>query len=337
MSPNNMQTPKVSVIVCTYNQEHTIRRALDSILMQDVDFPFEIILADDCSQDATPTVCKEYAQRYPDIIRLYLNQKNKGLVDNYFDCIEECRGEYIADLAGDDVWIDPLKLKKQADMMDSDEEITLCHADWNPVCPDGSIADLPHWRIPDVKISEKGEITETLLKHENDRYFIHLCTSMYRKDKILKLMREYPELFRDKDLVCEDHQIKVLMSSVGKIAYIPAIVLNYTVGIPSLSSTENPLKTIRFYSGTLLLSLHLADILKIDRSELKKYTAGVTQYIIMQYFTANSIEGREMVKRMLAKGEIQLSPKNRLTLLLSDNRTVWHLTNKLLKALRGNK
>ena len=57
-------TPKVSVIVCTYNQEQTIARSLESILAQKTDFPYEIILADDCSSDSTP----RYAPTMPDDI-----------------------------------------------------------------------------------------------------------------------------------------------------------------------------------------------------------------------------------------------------------------------------
>lgn len=328
-----MPTPKVSVIVCTYNQEDTIGRSLDSILSQKVDFPYEIILADDCSQDSTPSVCREYAERYPDIIRLFLNKENKGLTDNYFDSIEECRGTYIADLAGDDVWTDSLKLQKQFDIMERDSDISLCHADWQAVYLDGSMANNDHWRMSDFKISMPGELTGSLLRHENDKYFIHLCTAMYRRDKIMELMEAHPGLFRDKYLTCEDLQIKVLMSSVGKIAYLPDKVLNYTVGIPSLSSTENPVKTIRFYSGSLLLTLHLADALGIDRSFLNGYSAEVMQYIIMQYFTANNKEGRELVYRLLGKEKIFLSKKNKITLLLSKNTALWRLTNKIRSAV----
>lgn len=323
------QPPKVSVIVCTYNQEHSIGRTLDSILSQKVDFPYEIILADDCSRDSTLRICEEYAKQHPTIIRLFANKKNKGLVDNYFDSIEECRGEYIADLAGDDIWTDQLKLQKQADIMDSDKEISLCHADWNSVYPDGTIANIPHWQGPAAEVRPRGELVRTLLKHENDRYFIHLCTSMYRRDKAISLMKDYPHLFRNDELVCEDFQLKVLLSYVGKIAYIPDKVLNYTVGAPSISSTEDSLKTLRFYSGALLLTLRVADALKIDRAELNDYCANVMQYIIMQYFADESVEGREIVKKLLRKYKIHLTLKNRLTLLLSHNRGVWRVTNKL--------
>jgi glycosyltransferase involved in cell wall biosynthesis len=70
---------KVSVCVVTYNHEKFVAKTLDSILMQQTTFPFEIIVGDDCSKDNTVAVLKEYQQRFPDQIRLLLHPKNMGL------------------------------------------------------------------------------------------------------------------------------------------------------------------------------------------------------------------------------------------------------------------
>lgn len=330
-----MSHPKVSVIVCTYNQEQTIARTLDSILAQRVDFPYEIILADDCSSDSTPQICTEYAHNYPHVIRLFLNQKNKGLTDNYFDCVEACWGNYIADLAGDDEWVDMTKLARQAEIMDNDSEITLCHAAWRPVYPDGRYADASPWHMPQqAHISPKGQLTMTLLRHERERYFIHLCTAMYRRDAIVGLMRKYPHLFRGKYLTCEDLQINVLLSHVGKIAYMPETVLNYTVGAPSISSSENPLKTIKFYLGVVTLTCRLCETLGIDKGQLRGYFAEVMQYIIMQYFVSHSTEGRRLVTELLRSERIPLSLKNRVTLLLGSNDITWRIAAGVRKLLK---
>lgn len=332
-----MSTPKVSVIVCTYNQQQTIARALDSILSQQVDFPYEIILADDCSSDSTPQICADYAHRYPHVIRLFLNKRNKGLVNNYFDCVEACRGEYISDLAGDDEWVDTSKLARQAALLDSDSDIALCHAGWRPVYPDGSYADTTGWSIPsEPRLSLPGEQTLTLLRHERNKYFIHLCTAMYRRDTVTGFMHRYPHLFRGKYLTCEDLQINVLLSHTGKIAYMPETVLNYTVGAPSVSSDENPLKTIRFYSGVVTLTCRLAETLGIDRRQLKGYLADIMQYVIMQYFVSHSIEGRRLVSELLKRDKLPLSLKNRITLMLGSSRLTWHAATtarKLFKKL----
>ena len=91
----NKDCPLVSVVVCTYNQQNYIRDALDSILAQETDFAFEIILSDDCSNDRTPQICQEYADKYPEIIRFYHNKTNKGLVLNYYDSIRLAKSKYI--------------------------------------------------------------------------------------------------------------------------------------------------------------------------------------------------------------------------------------------------
>ncbi len=123
--------PTISVIVVTYNQEDTIGRTLDSILMQQCHVPYEIVIGEDCSTDNTLAVCRQYAEQHPDIIRILANQVNKGVINNYFDCMLQCRGEYIADCAGDDFWSDPQKLEKEVLVLESDPSVTLVHTAWN--------------------------------------------------------------------------------------------------------------------------------------------------------------------------------------------------------------
>ena len=65
--------PTISVIVVTYNQEATIGRTLDSILMQQCHVPYEIVIGEDCSSDQTLAVCEQYAEKHPDKIRLLAN------------------------------------------------------------------------------------------------------------------------------------------------------------------------------------------------------------------------------------------------------------------------
>ena len=121
----------ISVVVCTYNQEDTIARTLDSILMQQCHVPYEIIIGEDCSTDQTLSVCEAYASKFPDKIRLIANKPNKGIIDNYFDCILASNGQYIADCAGDDFWTDPLKLEKEVTILEQHPDVTLVHTDWH--------------------------------------------------------------------------------------------------------------------------------------------------------------------------------------------------------------
>ena len=112
--------PKLSVVLIAYNHEPFIRKALDGILMQKVDFPYEIVVGEDCSTDRTRDVLREYAAKYPGRFRLLFREKNLGRPTlNVYLTSMECRGRYLAYLEADDYWTDENKLQKQVDFLDS--------------------------------------------------------------------------------------------------------------------------------------------------------------------------------------------------------------------------
>ena len=85
--------PMVSVIVLTYNHEKYIKEALDSILMQKVNFDYEILIGDDASSDNTVKILKKYQNRYPNIIRLFLNKINLGGTYNAYNVLINAKGK----------------------------------------------------------------------------------------------------------------------------------------------------------------------------------------------------------------------------------------------------
>lgn len=116
----------VSVILMNYNQEKYLRSALDSILMQKVDFDYEIVIGDDCSSDGSSELLKKYYRKYPDRIRLILRKNNYGPCKNLYDLLYRTRGNYIAYLEADDYWTDENKLQKQYDFLESHREYIGC-------------------------------------------------------------------------------------------------------------------------------------------------------------------------------------------------------------------
>lgn len=121
---------KLSVILITYNHEKYIRRALDSVLSQETDFPFEIVVGEDMSPDQTREIVKEYRKEYPDKIRLVHREKNTGRPTlNVYETTMACKGEYLAYLEGDDYWTDTHKLQKQVDFLEAHPEyIAVTHS-----------------------------------------------------------------------------------------------------------------------------------------------------------------------------------------------------------------
>lgn len=136
---------KLSVFVVTYNQEQYIREALDSILAQQVNFDYEIIIGEDCSTDSTPAICDEYAAKYSTPytlhntpqIQLFHHDPNKGLVENWAFVLNHCHGEYIAMLEGDDFWTNPDKLQTQVDYLDAHPEVVLTFTSANTLYEGG--------------------------------------------------------------------------------------------------------------------------------------------------------------------------------------------------------
>lgn len=117
--------PLVSVVCTAYNQEKYIRQCLDGFVMQETDFPIEIIVHDDASTDGTVAIIKEYEERYPGLFNNIYREENwysqgKNIWEYLFTKV--ARGKYIALCEGDDYWIDPYKLQKQVDFLEGHPE-----------------------------------------------------------------------------------------------------------------------------------------------------------------------------------------------------------------------
>jgi glycosyltransferase involved in cell wall biosynthesis len=86
----------------TYNHENYIREAIEGVLMQKTDFPIELIIGEDCSTDDTREIVVDYANKYPDIIKAQLPEKNRGMQNNFLAILEAAHGKYIALCEGKD-------------------------------------------------------------------------------------------------------------------------------------------------------------------------------------------------------------------------------------------
>lgn len=119
-----MKEPKVTVFLSTYNQEKYIRKALDSIFMQETAFPYEVVVADDFSTDGTREIILEYQSRYPDILKTYFTPENIGNCRKTVNCFKEglFRGEYVSLLEGDDYWLEKDRLQILVDFLDQHPE-----------------------------------------------------------------------------------------------------------------------------------------------------------------------------------------------------------------------
>lgn len=118
----------VSVYCLAYNHERYIRQALEGFVMQKTSFRYEVFVHDDASTDRTADVIREYAERYPDIIKpIYQteNQYSQGIPIMKTHILPIMKGRYIASCEGDDYWTDDTKLQRQFDALEAHPECSL--------------------------------------------------------------------------------------------------------------------------------------------------------------------------------------------------------------------
>lgn len=129
--------PLVAIRCITYNHEQYIRDALEGFVMQKTNFPFVAIVHDDASTDGTATIIREYAEKYPDIIKPIFETENQyskrdgSLAKIMRKAIEATGAKYVALCEGDDYWIDPLKLQKQVDFLEANPEYEMCYTNFD--------------------------------------------------------------------------------------------------------------------------------------------------------------------------------------------------------------
>lgn len=229
---------KVSVLVITYNNERFITEAIDSIVMQKVDFDFEIIIGEDHSTDRTREIVFDFRKRYPDKIHLLLNEKNVGGRKNFTQILKASQGEYIALLEGDDYWTSPNKLQKQVDFLDNHPDFTICFhwAGWL----DQESGEIKSWKYGPPIIKPYYTIDD-LLKHSN---FIPTCSVMFRNN----LFGEFPKWFWETGI--GDFPLHILNAQHGKIGYIDEAMSVYRVHDAGIRSGSSPAVRLERLIGT---------------------------------------------------------------------------------------
>ena len=210
VSDNFVQNPKVSVVIITYNQEKYIAQAIESIVCQKTIFPFEVIIAEDCSTDSTRNVCVDYQKQYPNLIRLILHEKNLGLIDNYKSALKECKGEYIAECGGDDFWCDEYKLQKHVDYMDKHDDVVVTYHDAKSIDMSDKILS-QSFLTTDCKV----DFSESALKKCGWILPQTMCYCAKMKDVFIKEL--------NKNVKNEDTFITSIMGTFGRGGYLSEI------------------------------------------------------------------------------------------------------------------
>lgn len=210
--------PLVDVHVITYNHEKFIAQAIESVLAQQTDFPYRLIIGDDCSTDNTQAIVRRYAAENPDRITVFLDSEHRGLRSRDragLKVLGLSTAKYVAWLDGDDFWTDPHKLQKQVDVLERSPDAAICFHNVRTFHQDGSL-ESENLCPPDQR---EISTLEDLLKGN----FIPSCSAMFRRDAVGII----PEWYFT--LKMGDWPLYILIAQHGKIRFINEVMASYRV------------------------------------------------------------------------------------------------------------
>jgi glycosyltransferase involved in cell wall biosynthesis len=265
------QAVKLSVTVITYNQENFIRKTLDSILAQELNVHFEIVVGDDASTDRTPEILKEYTQKYPEIIKPIYREKNLGHTGNYIETSREARGEYIAHLDGDDLML-PNKLQKQVNFLDKHQECSMVHHLVNFIDKEGNITGKTKARTATV-----GTINDIIRQNH-----IINSSNMFRSSCLDEHFYSIPH-----SLMLHDKLAHMIKTQYGRVCVIPEILGSYRVYSESIFKSASSYKLFKAQIYTVDYAKKLQGV---SGSAIKKgksilYLARVREYYKKRQYT----------------------------------------------------
>ena len=222
MTPSPV-SPLVSVLIITYNHEKYIAETLDSVLMQEVDFDYEIVIGEDASSDGTRDILLKYENENSQRIRLIFHDRVDAEQDrarglggkrNFVETLNACRGTFVAILDGDDSWTSPKKLQKQVDFLNAHQDYAMC-------CHRAAMID----ERGDVVTLHPVDGTKEALGIEDllENNFVNASSVMFRRG----LFREFPAWHSDMPI--GDWTLHVLNAQHGAIGYTSEVMANYRI------------------------------------------------------------------------------------------------------------
>ncbi|MDZ7647251.1 MAG: glycosyltransferase [Cytophagales bacterium] len=207
-----MSTPLVTIICVCYNQARFVEAALDSVINQTYK-DIELIVIDDGSTDGSPKIIKRWIASHPETT-LLINATNLGYCKTFNKAYKISKGEYVIDLAADDILL-PNRVEVGIKVfMKAGQDYGVTFSDAEHVDEQGTFlrlhsAKYPHHTIP------SGDIYKDMI----DRYFICSPTMMFRRS-VIDHLSGYDEL-----LAFEDFDFWIRASRKFKFIYTPQVLL----------------------------------------------------------------------------------------------------------------
>ena len=212
---------KISVAMCTYNGAEYLQQQLDSLELQ-TQQPFELVICDDRSTDATEEIVRRFSSsvRFP--VRFSKNEANLGSTANFSQAIRLCHGDLIALCDQDDVW-HPERLKKQAAQFEQDATLGGSVCDGDLIDANSTPLNLSLWNSQDFttpmrKDVSAGKTAGTLVRQN----FVTGAAFMFRAS-----LRQH--IFPIPEEWIHDAWIAWMLSLHSRLCLLPAQLIHYRI------------------------------------------------------------------------------------------------------------
>lgn len=214
----------VSICMITFNHELYIEQAINGVLIQKCNFKFELVIGEDNSTDNTLSIIENIQKKYPNTIKILKQEKNIGAIPNLFETLSHCDGKYIAFCEGDDFWLDPYKLQKQIDFLETHTDYSLCFHDALVFWEDKS--HIPYYFCKKLT-SNIFSINDIL----NNKWFIPSASMVFPKEFIFPLPKWFKLIYNG------DFALQLILAHKGKIHYINRLMSAYHKNATGFSNT----------------------------------------------------------------------------------------------------
>lgn len=284
---DNNENVLVTIQCTAFNHEPYIRQCLEGFVMQKTNFRFEAIVHDDASTDGTAAIIREYAERYPEIIKPIIQTENQySKHDESISRIMNTytHGKYIALCEGDDYWIDPLKLQKQVDFLENHSEYVLSHTVFDfyyqgrnsfKRCVNNCASNLSN-----------KDIMQAILDYNT--YRIQTNTVLFRFETYKEICSVDPFLYQSGYFLMGDTQLWVGLLQKGNIHYLNDCTSVYRIHGDSVCRNTDLLKRIRFDLSCSEMRIYLfrkinLPINSLYKTFLRSYCVNLIKYMAFDY------------------------------------------------------
>ena len=251
---------KLSVMLTTCNHERYLRQALDGVLMQKVNFDYEIVVGENGSTDATREILSEYSRRHPDKFRVLLHDANPGRVRNFFRTLQACRRQYVALLEGCDYWTSDTKLAKQVEFLDAHPDYAVCFHNASGHFESGEGHNFNFVQADQPETIQLAELLEDNV--------IPTSSAVFRR----ALAEPYPSWVYELKIV--EYPMQVLNARRGKIRYMRELMsvtrIRTEASWMGMKSIEGQKETLRFFEF-LLSALDARDLPALKLNLARRY------------------------------------------------------------------